>query len=124
MDCCYATFGDLPGVNLRFEKGRFMYIGVTKPTVTTRSGFKVGDPEQMVIDHLKTDSSYTRQDGNYDETKKHITVGNMKVVGTGERPKIQGYLIQFVSKQGQVILIEAGLAAYVILVEREEVCNE
>ena len=124
MECSYATFSDLPGVDLRFEKGRFMYIGVNKPTVTTRSGFKVGDPEQMVIDRLKTDSSYTRQDGNYDETEKHITVGNMKVVGTRERPKIQGYLIQFVSKQGQVILIEAGSAAYVILVKREEVCSK
>ena len=124
MECSYATAGDLPGVDLRFEKGRFMYVRVLKPTVTTRSGFKVGDLERTVIDRLKTDSSYERHDGHYDETEKYITVGNMRVVGTGARQKIQGSLIQFMSKQGRVNLIEAGAAAYVSLFEREEACDE
>ena len=124
MECSYASVSDLPGVDLRFENGRFMYVSVDKPTVTTRSGFKVGDPERMVIDRLKTDSTYERYDDPYDETKMHITVGKIKMVGTGATQKIQGgYLIQFVSKQGRVILIEAGEATFVGLSEREGDCN-
>ena len=124
MECSYASVSDLPGVDLRFENGRFMYLRVDKPTVTTRSGFKVGDRERTVIDRLKTDSTYERYDDRYDETKMHITVGKIKVVGTGATQKIQGgYLIQFVSKQGRVILIEAGAATFVSFSERETACD-
>ena len=124
MECSYAALSDLPGVNLRFEKGRFMAVYVSRPTVATRSGFKVGDPERTVIDKLKTDPTYARDSNHYEDSIKEITVGKTEVVGQGDKRKVLGHVIKFTSKQGRITEIQAGEAAWVTLFDQGEVCDE
>jgi hypothetical protein len=124
MECSYATLGDLPGVNLRFEKGHFMAVYVSKPTVATRSGFKVGDPERNVIDKLKTDPTYVRSSNHYEDSIKEVIVGKTDVAGQGDKRKMLGRVIKFTSKRGRITEIQAGEAAWVTLFEQEEVCDE
>lgn len=124
MDCSYASLRDLAGVDLRFERGRFMAVYVRKPVVATRSGFKVGDPEQVVVDKLKADPTYQRGSNHYDDTIKEIVVGKMSSQGLGSNRKVVGQIIKFTSKKGRITEIQAGDAAWVSLFEQEEACDE
>ena len=68
--CGVAGIDGLPGVALRFEKGRFTVVEITKPTVSTKIGFMVGNSEKDVISRLRNDPTYNRGENRYDETSK------------------------------------------------------
>jgi hypothetical protein len=123
LDCVYARIDGVSGVSLRFEYGRLTAATIDKPTVTTKSGFKVGDSESTVISKLKGDPTYRRQSDQYDDAVKEIYLGNAKIVGVGEKGKWQGNLIKFRSERGVVTVIEAGDASYIIKVEHDEDCQ-
>ena len=123
MLCSYAGVTDLPEVLLRFEKGRFTAVDINKSNVATRSGFKVGDPERSVIDKLKSDPTYTRNNNHYDDAVKEIYVGKFEMVGQGQQKKPSGYLLKFTSEKGRITHIQSGAADYVTLVEHDEDCD-
>ena len=123
LACTYAAVDGLLGVSLRFENGRFTAVDVQKPTVITKSGFKVGDPESAVINKLRSDSTYQRHPNHYDDNVDEITVGKAKFT---EKAKYagqwQGTVVKFTSENGVITSIEAGEASYVYLVEHHEEC--
>ena len=123
MLCSYVGIADLAEVMLRFEKGRFTAVDINTPNVGTRSGFKVGDPEKSVVDKLKGDPTYTRNNNHYDDAVKEITVGKFEMVGQGQQKKPSGYLLKFTSEKGRITHIQAGAADYVTLVEHDEDCD-
>lgn len=120
--CSYARLADLADVLLRFEKGRFTAVDISKPNLATRSGFKVGDLERSVIDKLKGDPTYSRGGNHYEDTIKEITVGKVEMVGQGTLQKPAGHMLKFTSQKGRITHIQAGAASYVTLVEHEEDC--
>jgi hypothetical protein len=123
LKCAYARIDGVSGTSLRFEYGRMTVAIIDKPTVTTKSGFKVGDPESVVINKFKGDPTYRRQSGQYDEATKEIYLGSAKIVGKDQQGRWQGQLIKFTSQRGVVTAIEAGEASYIMLVEHEEDCQ-
>ena len=122
LACTYAAVDGLLGVSLRFENGRFTAVDVQKPTVITKSGFKVGDPESAVINKLRSDSTYERHPNHYNDNVQEITVGKAKFTGTANAGQWQGTVVKFTSENGVITSIEAGEASYVNLVEHEEDC--
>lgn len=123
LDCVYARIDGVSGVSLRFEYGRLTVAIIDKPTVTTKSGFKVGDPESAVINKLKGDPTYRRQSTEEPEGVDQIFLGSATLVGTGDKRKWQGNMISFASQRGRVVLIEAGDARYLMMVEHDEDCQ-
>lgn len=122
LACTYAAVDGLLGASLRFENGHFTAVVVQKPTVSTKSGFKVGDPERAVINKLRSDSTYQRQPNNYDDNVKEITVGKAKFTSTVNTWQWQGTVVKFTSKNGVITSIEAGEASYVNMIEHDEDC--
>jgi hypothetical protein len=123
LDCVYARIDGVSGVSLRFEYGHLTVAIIDKPTVTTKSGFKVGDPESAIISKLKGDPTYRRETSPEPDGADEIFLGSSKLVGTGEKRKSQGNMIMFASKRGRVVLIEAGDASYLMMVEHDEDCQ-
>lgn len=123
IECAYATVNDLPGVTLRFEKGRFTVAIIDKPTVTTLSGLKVGDPEGVIIEKLRNDPTYRRVANHYNDKIIEITVGKADFVNSGSSGEWKGTVAKFTSENGQVTKIEAGVASYINLVEHAESCK-
>lgn len=123
IECAYAKVNDLPGVTLRFEKGRFTVAIIDKPTVTTLSGLKVGDPEGVIIEKLRNDPTYRRVANHYNDKIMEITVGKADYVNSGSSGEWKGTVAKFTAEIGQVTKIEAGVASYINLVEHEESCK-
>ena len=104
--CEPATITGVPGVQLVFTKGKFDGISTDKPSVTTKSGFKVGDPEASVIKKFQTDITYRRDESRHEGAElMEITIGRSDVV--------HGTVLQFSSRHGKVIRIDAGHSDYV-----------
>ena len=104
--CEPATITGVPGVQLVFTKGKFDGISTDKPSVTTKSGFKVGDPEASVIKKFQTDITYRRDENRHEGAElMEITIGRSDVV--------HGTVLLFRSRHGKVITIDAGHSDYV-----------
>ena len=96
LACTYADVDGLLGVSLRFENGRFTAVDVQKPTVITKSGFKVGDPESAVINKLRSDSTYQRHPNHYSDNVQEITVGKAKFTEKAKYAGLwQGTVVKF-----------------------------
>jgi hypothetical protein len=123
LECAHASVTNLPGVKLRFEKGRFTAAIIDKPTVTTLSGLKVGDRETAVIAKLSSDPTYRRNPNRYSDKVVEIYVGKADFVGGPIAGRWQGTLAKFTSQNGVISLIEAGEAEYVGVDEHHEDCK-
>ena len=99
--CAPATITVLPGVQLFFSKGQFDGFSTDKPTVTTKSGFKVGDPEASIIKKFQTDPTYQRGENRHEGADlMEITIGRSDAV--------HGTVLMFSSRLGIVTAISAG----------------
>jgi hypothetical protein len=123
LDCTYASIGGIPGVSLRFERGRFTAAILSGPLVATKSGIKVGDPESAVIGKFKSDPTYQRTSNHYDEKVMEIYLGKSTFVPKGNGGEYQGRVIKFTSQRGKITAIETGEASYVMMVEHDEDCE-
>ena len=123
LDCAYARIDGVSGVSLRFEHGRFTVASIDKPTVTTKSGFKVGDRESDIISKFKSDPTYKRYPNHYDDAVKEIYLGKAEHGTRNGQENWQGQMIKFTSKRGVVTMIEAGAADYIMLSEHDEECQ-
>ena len=104
--CATATITGVPGVDLIFTKGKLDGLSTDKPTVTTKSGFKVGDPESSIIKKLRADPTYQRYENRHEGAElMEITIGKS---GTPT-----GTILQFSSRHGIVTYISAGHDGYV-----------
>jgi len=117
--CGVAGIDGLPGVALRFEKGRFTVVEITKPTASTKIGFMVGNSENVVVSRLQNDPTYQRGKNRYNETLQEITVGKSTFVVTGSSGHWQGRVMKITSKSGRVTRIDLGEASYLMLDEHE-----
>jgi hypothetical protein len=123
LECAYASISNLPGVKLRFEKGRFTAVIIDKPMVTTLSGLKVGDRETAVIAKLSSDPTYRRNPNRYSDKVIEIYVGKADFIGGPTGGRWQGTLAKFTSHNGVISMIEAGEAGYVGVDEHHEDCK-
>jgi hypothetical protein len=125
LECVYAKVGSLPGVELLFDKGRFAYVAVSKPTLATRSGLKVGDPERLVIERFKSDPTFYRGLHGDSDTEYEILVGQGRWIDNArpDGPQAHGRNIRFFSEKGRVTRIWAGEAGWVLLKEFDVDCH-
>ena len=125
VQCGTVGVEGLPGVQLHFNQGRLAAGSLTKPGITTQSGFAVGDPESKVIAALRNDPSYTRDMNRHaDPSDKNapmeITVGSPRSNPRTGQPT--GPAVQIVSVGGRVKQISAGDAGYVLVDEQDGSC--
>lgn len=103
--CKAATVAGAPGVDLIFTKGQFDGLSTDKATVTTKSGFKVGDSEASIIKKFQADPTYYRYESRYGGAElMQISLGKSAANGTE---------LRFSSSHGKVVEIKAGHAEYV-----------
>ena len=104
--CQPASINGVSGVDLLFTNGNLDGIYTDKSTVTTKSGFKVGDPEASIIRKFRTDPTYERDESRYEGADlMQIAIGR---VVTG-----RDTVLRFSSRRGMVVNIKAGHADYV-----------
>lgn len=104
--CVPATINGLPGIVLAFTKGRLDGISSDKPSVTTKSGLKVGDPEAAVIKRFQGDPTYKRSESRHEgKALMEITLGK------SSSPTDTSLMFQ--SRRGAVTSITAGHSGYV-----------
>ena len=111
--CPPATAEGLDGVSFEFREGKLLEATVTNPSITTKSGIRVGDRENNVIKKLKGDPTYSRHEGRHNDAYKYIRVGKFVRTGGTERdPELVGTILEFFSVNGVVKSISAGEAIY------------
>lgn len=104
--CAIASIDGLPGFDLLFKQGIFVGLATDKSTMTTKSGFKVGDPEISVIRKFKSDPTYERYESRHGGAEwMHISLGK----SSGPKSTV----LRFTSRRGTITEIKAGHTEYV-----------
>ena len=104
--CVTASIVGIPGIELVFTKGQFDGLSIDMPTVTTKTGFKVGDSEAKVINRFQSDPTYKRNEN------RHEGPALMEIT-LGKSGSAHDTTLIFRSRKGVITNIMVGHVGYV-----------